>query len=403
MNWYDSIAPRQIKKAALTFILLMGVVSLFSDMVHEGGRSIYGAYLGLAGASAATIGFVTGIGELIGYSFRLLTGYVADKSRSYWSLCIIGYVINMLSIPLIALNSEDGWKYACALIILERVGKAIRQPSKNTLVSFAANQVGEGKTFAIQEFLDQIGAFTGPILLFVTMLFVKSNHLFTAYRIGFAILIIPAFFTLYFLLKAKRKFPRPEMFETTVDENKKMNFDKTFIIYIVAISLFAFGFIDFPIITMHVAKQSVIPENYLPLLYALAMLIDAFAALLWGWLYDRYGIKILMFSMFLSAFFAVFIFAFHSLSFIVVGVILWGIGMGAQESILKSTVASLVPKKNRSTGFGVFETSFGVWWFLGSWLLGYLYDVSINWMILVSVCIQLLAIPLIYMLPNKKG
>lgn len=403
MNWYDSIAPRQIKKAALTFILLMGVVSLFSDMVHEGGRSIYGAYLGLAGASAATIGFVTGIGELIGYSFRLLTGYVADKSRSYWSLCIIGYVINMLSIPLIALISEDGWKYACALIILERVGKAIRQPSKNTLVSFAANQVGEGKTFAIQEFLDQIGAFTGPILLFVTMLFVKSNHLFTAYRIGFAILIIPAFFTLYFLLKAKRKFPRPEMFETTVDENKKMNFDKTFIIYIVAISLFAFGFIDFPIITMHVAKQSVIPENYLPLLYALAMLIDAFAALLWGWLYDRYGIKILMFSMFLSAFFAVFIFAFHSLSFIVVGVILWGIGMGAQESILKSTVASLVPKKNRSTGFGVFETSFGVWWFLGSWLLGYLYDVSINWMILVSVCIQLLAISLIYMLPNKKG
>lgn len=206
MNWYDSIAPRQIKKAALTFILLMGVVSLFSDMVHEGGRSIYGAYLGLAGASAATIGFVTGIGELIGYSFRLLTGYVADKSRSYWSLCIIGYVINMLSIPLIALISEDGWKYACALIILERVGKAIRQPSKNTLVSFAANQVGEGKTFAIQEFLDQIGAFTGPILLFVTMLFVKSNHLFTAYRIGFAILIIPAFFTLYFLLRLNVNF-----------------------------------------------------------------------------------------------------------------------------------------------------------------------------------------------------
>lgn len=105
----------------------------------------------MAGASAATVGFVTGIGELIGYSFRLLTGYVADNR--YWSLCIIGYVINMLSINLlIALISEDGWKYACALIILERVGKAIRQPSKNTLVSFAANQVGEGKTFAIQNF-----------------------------------------------------------------------------------------------------------------------------------------------------------------------------------------------------------------------------------------------------------
>ena len=384
------------KGLALSFVIMMGIVSLFSDMTHEGARSIYGAYLSLAGASAATIGFVMGLGELTGYSLRLVTGYFADKKRNYWIMSIVGYAINMGAVPLIALFSENGWKWACMLMVFERLGKAIRQPSKNTLVSFASSQLGQGKAFALQEFMDQIGAFCGPLILFVILLLRKnSGDLFSTYRICFAVLMVPAFFTLFFLLKAKRKFPRPEDFEVCIKETKKGVKNKYFLLYIAAISLFAFGFIDFPIITMHVAKLSIIPTSFLPLLYAGAMLIDAVAALVFGWMYDKYGMKVLIFSNLLSAFFALFIFTYHSLALIIVGVILWGIGMGAQETILKSAVASLVSKESRSTGFGIFETSFGICWFIGSWILGILYDESISLMVLVSVVSQLLSIPLL--------
>lgn len=398
---------RNKKKAqalALSFVIMMGVVSLFSDMTHEGARSIYGAYLELAGASAATIGFVMGIGELIGYSLRSVTGYFADKKQNYWMMSIIGYTINMAAIPLIALISENGWKWACLLILLERLGKAIRQPSKNTLVSFASLQIGQGKAFAIQEFMDQIGACIGPLFLFLILLFRNdSSHLFSSYRICFLILAIPAFFTLFFLLKAKRKFPHPENFELNNDNSKNTGINSNFILYVVAISLFAFGFIDFPIITMHISKQSIIPVSFLPLLYATAMLVDAIAALVFGWMYDKYGLKILIVSNLSSAFFALFVFLSHSIGFILIGVVLWGIGMGAQESILKSAVTSIVPKESRSTGFGVFETSFGICWFLGSWVLGMLYDTSIISMVCLSISSQLLSIPLLIVLTRHKN
>lgn len=173
---------------AMTFILLMGIVSLFSDMTHEGARSILGEYLNLTGASAATIGFVSGVGELCGYSLRLLSGFLADKSRRYWTLVIFGYTLQVLAIPALALVPENGWILACGLVILERIGKAVKKPAKNTLVSFAASEVGTGKGFAYQEFLDQLGAFLGPVILFVVTLIKGTGELFSAYRLCFAAL-----------------------------------------------------------------------------------------------------------------------------------------------------------------------------------------------------------------------
>lgn len=390
MKKRTAIAP------AMAFVLLMGIVSLFSDFTHEGARSIYGAYLSLAGASAAVIGFVSGFGEFIGYSCLLLTGIIADKSKKYWSMTLIGYIINLAVIPALALVPENGWKYACGLIVLERVGKAIRKPAKSALVSFAAKEVGAGKSFAIQEFLDQIGAFLGPVLLFVVLSLKRGGTQFSAYSLCFAVLGIPAFLTLIVLFVAKHMYPNPEVFEKEREPGNAFKVGKAFVIYISAISLFAFGFMDFPLITMHISKMAVMADDVLPLLYAGAMLVDAFAALVFGWLYDRHGIRVLMVSTLMSAFFSVFVFSFNAMWAAAIGIFMWGVGMGAQESILKSVVATIMPKDSRAKGFGIFETAFGVFWFLGSWLLGFLYDSSPIWMIVVSVASQLLAIPLFY-------
>ena len=390
----------------MLFIILFGIVSLFSDMTHEGASSIRGAYLSLLGASAATIGFISGLGELIGYSMRYVFGKLTDKSKQYWPMTIAGYVLDIIAVPALALVGEHGWIAACVLLVIQRMGKAIKKPAKDTIMSFAASQEGVGKSIGIQEVLDQIGAFIGPVLLYLVMLFKTEGTTFEIYSTCFAVLVIPGAITLILLIVTRCKFPNPEHFEPEPKEYIPFKMKKEFILYIAGISLFAFGFIDYSIIIMHVSRtyshlasglsetSALVSTSSLPLLYAGAMLVDAVAALFFGMMYDKNGVKALVWSTVISAPFAVFVFAFDSVPMLLIGVALWGVGTGAQESILKAAVTSMVPKASRATGYGVFECSFGAFWFLGSWLMGVLYDVSIPAMIAVSVIAQLAAIPL---------
>lgn len=383
---------KKYASGALAFIVLMGIVSLFSDMTHEGARSVLGDFLNLTGASAAAIGFVSGAGELLGYGLRIVSGRIADKKKNYWTLVIVGYVIQVLAIPALALVSEHGWILACFLMIIERVGKAIKKPAKNTLVSFASSEIGQGKGFAYAEFLDQLGAFLGPVVLFFISLIKGTDNMISTYRVCFLILGIPALITIALVLFAKYKYPHPEMFEKEKKEESKFEFKRSFVFYMIAICLFAFGFVDFTLITLHSAKSGMFPESTISLLYALAMAVDAFAALFFGWLFDKIGIRALMISTVVSSIFSPLIFLSSSKWMIILGIMIWGIGMGAQESIMKAAVSRIVPSNMRSTGFGIFETGFGIFWFLGSWCLGALYDVNISCMVAISVVVQLLAI-----------
>ena len=389
---------------AMTFIILFGIVSLFSDMTHEGASSIRGAYLALLGASAGTIGFISGLGELIGYSMRYVFGKITDRTKKYWPMVIFGYILDILAVPALALVGEKGWIAAAILLVTQRMGKAIKKPAKDTIMSFAASQEGVGKSFGIQEMLDQIGAFLGPVFLYLLMLFKTDGTTFEIYRTAFAFLAIPGFITILLLFITKREFPNPEAFEPEAKKEEAFVMKKSFIYYIVGISFFAFGFMDYALVIMHISKNftslggsygtfRLISEETLPLLYAGAMLVDAVAALIFGHIYDKKGVKALVVSTIISAPFSLFIFGFKSEAAILFGLVLWGIGMGAQESILKAAVTSMVPKKNRATGYGIFECSFGIFWFLGSWMLGVIYSKSLPLMIGLSIFAQVLAIP----------
>ena len=398
--------------SAMIFIILFGIVSLFSDMTHEGASSIRGAYLSLLGASAGAIGFVSGLGELVGYSMRYVFGRLTDKTKHYWSMTVAGYILDVLAVPALALVGEHGWVAACGLLIVQRMGKAIKKPAKDTIMSFAASREGVGKRFGIQEVLDQIGAFLGPMLLYLVMLLKTEGSTFKIYSTCFAVLAVPGAITIILLLATKHYFPNPEQFEPEEKEFVPFKMKKEFVFYIAGISLFAFGFIDYSLIIMHVSNtyaglgaqlaktSSLVNGGTLPLLYAGAMLVDAAAALIFGLMYDKNGVRALAISTVISAPFAIFVFGMNSVPALLFGIALWGVGMGAQESILKAAVTKMVPKSSRATGYGVFECSFGVFWFLGSWLLGVLYDISIPAMIAVSVAAQLAAIPL-YIAANK--
>jgi MFS family permease len=388
-----------MKRNAFLFLMLLGVISLLSDFTHEGARSIYGSYLGLIGASALVISFTSGLGEFIGQAFRLVTGPIADKTKKYWLMMFIGYALNLLVIPLLMFVEVSFWQVAIILILLERVGKGIRAPAKSALTSFTAPHLGAGKSFAIQEAMDQFGAFLGPLFVF-SVLKLNTGSEFNGYQLAFGLLGIFAIMTLVVLVIAKFKYPHPDTFEKT-STKQSIQGSPSFIYYMVAVGLIAFGFIDYPVLAFHMSQVSLIEVTYIPLLYALAMGVDAIAALVFGYYYDKKGILALIWAIGIGVFMTPVFFLSHHVVGIIIGVILWGIGMGAQESILKAVISSMVSKEKRATAYGIFYTVFGAAWFLGSLLIGLFYEWHVVYVVVFSTLIELLAVILL-MIYRKK-
>jgi len=370
------------------FVILIGVVSLFSDMTHEGARSIMGPFLALLGANATVVGIVAGLGELVGYVLRLPSGYITDRTGRYWTTTIIGYIINMLAVPLLALAGS--WEVAAFLIILERAGKAIRNPARDAMLSHATLKVGRGWGFGLHEAMDQIGAMLGPLIV-AAVLYFKGT-----YRTAFATLLIPAILTIGVLVIARMLYPHPRDLESTAPKIETKGLSRVYWIYLAAMALNAAGYADFPLIAYHFQKASTVSGDWIPVFYAVAMGVDAAAALIFGRFFDRKGIPILVISVLMSVSFAplVFLGGFYPS---LIGMALWGVGMGAQESIMRAAVAEMVPVNKRATAYGIFNTGYGVFWFIGSALMGIFYDFSIPFLITFSVVTQLASVPLLLM------
>lgn len=381
-------APGLERHAALMFVILIGVVSLFADMTYEGARSVTGPFLHALGASGLIVGLVAGFGELIGYALRLASGYVADRTTRYWAMTLVGYAINMLAVPLLALAHR--WEVAAALMIAERVGKAIRTPSRDAMLSHATKEVGHGWGFGLHEAMDQAGAMIGPLLVAAAL---AAGW---GYRAGFGVLLVPALLALGVLIAAWRAYPRPADLEPTGAEwpHDGRAFPPVFWTYLLASGLVAAGYADFALIAYHLDHRQVIAADWIPVLYALGMGIQGAAALAFGRLFDRYGMSILIASVVLSAPFAPLVFL-GRVPAAVAGMVLWGAGMGAQDTILRAVIATMIAPERRASAYGLFNAGFGLAWFLGSALMGYLYDVSPIGLVAFSVLVHVAAIPML--------
>ena len=374
-------------RPALAFIILLGIVDLFGDMTYEGARSITGQYLAILGASGTIVGTVAGFGEFVGYGIRLASGYLSDKTGKYWIITLAGYACNLLAVPLLALAGN--WQIAAALIILERFGKAIRAPSKDAMLSYAAKQTGRGWGFGLHEALDQTGAILGPLIVSCVLYFHGS------YPLSFALLLIPALCALSFLIYASRVFPQPQALELASSNTIEESFTKRYWLYIAAICCVGAGYVDFALIAFHIKTIALISDVWIPIFFAIAMGAAGLSALCFGYLYDRFGFSVLIYATALSSVFALLVFI-NGLYAALTGIILWGIGLGAQESMMRAFVADIVHISKRGTAFGILNMAFGISWFLGSALMGLLYDTSLPALILFSFAIQLMAIPILF-------
>ncbi len=390
---------KETSRLAFRFVLIIGIVNLFADMTYEGGRAITGPFLGSLGASAALVGSIAGFGELAGYSLRSVSGYIADKTRRYWMVIIAGYAVNMLAVPALALAGN--WPTAAALIIAERTGRAIRRPAVEALIAHAGKSIGQGWVFGLNEAMDQAGATVGPLITALVL------YLRGGYHHAFAVLLISAVLCLVMLVAARLLYPRPqEMEERSAEFEKAKAFSRKFWIYVGAGALIAAGFADFSLIAFHFQKASVVPQPLIPVFYSVAMATGALSSLIFGRLFDRLGRPVLLLMLFLSALFAPFAFL-GGFFLALAGMVLWGIGIGLQDSLLKAVLTGILPPEKRSTAFGVFDTGFGVAWFAGSAAMGILYDYSIPALVALSVVLQLAAMPVLsfaeQVKPNQGG
>jgi MFS family permease len=370
------------------FIILLGIVSLFGDVTYEGARSITGPYLATLGASYSVVGLVAGIGEFIGYALRLVSGYLVDRTKAYWLLTFIGYGL-LLSIPLLAFAGY--WQLAALLIILERMGKAIRSPARDTMISYAAKGVGRGWGFAVHEALDQVGAVIGPVVFSLVLLFHGG------YREGFTLLWIPALLTLVVLTIARKKVPSPQKLETPEEasgQDIKGKLPRVFWLYTIFTLFSVAGFANFQLISYHLKVQAIIPDAQIPIMYAIAMGVDALAALVVGKTYDRIGLISLLAVPLLTLPIPFLAFS-HSYNLVLIGMVLWGVVMGSQETIMRAAIADLTPVGRRGFAYGIFHTVYGASWFLGSYVMGLLCELSINYLILFAVVMELISIPLV--------
>jgi predicted MFS family arabinose efflux permease len=363
-------------------------MSFFADAAYEGARGILGPYLALLGASGTTVGIVTGLGELLGYGLRLVSGKVADRTRQFWPITIFGYVIQMLAVPALALAGS--WPAAAALLLLERVGKAIRNPPRDVMLSHAGKELGGyGWAFGMHEALDQFGALCGPLV----MAGVLARH--GDYRSAFAILAVPAILTLMVLGIARFLYPRPQDLESHPPDLHGEGLPRVFWIYLVGAALVGAGFADYPLIAFHFQKSSTVSGSWIPVFYGVAMGVSGLGSLLFGRLFDRHGLSILIPLTFVSALFAplVFLGGFWAA---LAGAAVWGLGMGVHESIVPAAVAPMVPPNRRASAYGLFTGCYGLFWFLGSAAIGVLYDISIPATVVLCIALELAAVPFFY-------
>lgn len=370
--------------SGLRFIILFGVVSLFADMTYEGARSVTGPFLGALGASGLVVGVVAGLGEMLGYVLRLLSGRAADRSRLYWPITLGGYLVQLPAVPVLALAGT--WPVAGVLIVLERIGKAMRNPPRDVMLAQAGRHIGQGWGFGVHEAMDQAGALLGPLGIAAVLALWPND-----FRRAFAWLAVPAATALVLVFVIRAVFPSAGQVEREEQAGGDFHYPAAFWWYVAGAGLFAFGFADYPLIAYHFAKARTVAGLWVPIFYALAMGAGGLGALVFGKLFDRFGLVVLVPVTILTAGFAPLVFL-GGFGLALAGALLWGIGLGIHESVMPAAVATMIPHERRGMAYGMFTAVFGVAWFAGSAVEGGLYDQSILILVIVAMVAHLAAI-----------
>ncbi len=373
--------PQEVRELSVRLILLLGAASLCGSLVSNGARSVTGPYLLLLGGSAAVVGLVAGIGEFLGYALRSAAGVYVDRSPRYWRVAIAGYGL-LAAIPLLAVVGR--WETAAVLVIAERVGKAVRTPARDTILSHATTSVGRGWGFGVHKALDQVGAVIGPLVM------VAALALTGSYAPGFLLLGIPLVGVATVLFFARSAVPEPRRLE--VNGGSRENGDLPGMLpYVTFIFLGMAGFAGFPLISFHLKAASIVPDAAIPLFYAAAMVVSVAVALLVGRIFDRAGVHTLLAVPVISTVTALLAFSLSPATALA-GALVWGAGIGIFETVLRASIAESTEAARRGRVYGVVNAVFGTAWFVGNAVMGFLYEASPGYIVAYVAVVEAAAL-----------
>jgi MFS family permease len=380
-----SVHTRVSAGSAFRFVLTLGIVNLFADMTYEGGGSINGLFLGNLGASAAAISIIAGAGEFLGYTLRSVSGYIADKTGRYWLVTFVGYSVNLLAVP--AMASAPTWQVAGALIFAERIGRALRKPTVEAMLSYSTGKHGKGWVYAVNTAMDETGATFGPLLIALA-LYLKSG-----FRSAYAVLLISSALALISLIIARIQFPVPSRLESGGPRTAATrSFTPCYWLYMAGGACFAAGLMSYELVSFHFASNRIVSEELIPVFLALATATGVAASLILGKLYDKIGIASVIAGVVLSAAFSPFVF-FGAFWAALGGLLLWGVGYATQDTLLKVLIASVLPGGKRNFAFGLFYLGYGGGWLVGSIATGLLYERSRLTLVIFAIAVQLASLP----------
>jgi MFS family permease len=358
------------RRTFLVFILL-GLVSLTADMVYEGARSVGGAYIeSLSGPPIASA--IASTGDLLGYVFRFISAVIASylaSSAAFWGITIVGYAINLLFIPFLGFTNT--WYIATALYLVERTGRGLRTPLRDVILAEVTEDMGKGKGFGIHELLDQLGAIAGPLLVSVMITLY-------GYRIAFLSLLAPAFISMSFVTTAYMLYPRLKSVELSPPKISFRGLGRGFYIYILSMALLSLGYVHWMNVSYFLKYWSTLTDSEIALAYMVAMLTDAAIAIPIGVLYDKVKFKTLYIAP-TSALLATILFIYtptlgKPIAYAMAG--LWGVTMGCFETIMRASIADVLPQEKRALGYGVYGLIYGITWTVGSFIYSYILLVS---------------------------
>jgi MFS family permease len=381
-----------VASPAFLFVMTTGIVNLFGDITYEGGASINGPFMASLGASAAIVSITAGLGEFLGYALRLPAGYAADRTGRYWLITFVGYVINLFAVPAMALAGS--WQVAAALVLAERIGRALRKPTVEAMLSYTTGELGKGWVYALNTALDEVGATLGPLIIALVLL-LKGD-----FRTGYAFLAISAVAALVALVVARVNFPLPSRLEHGRTAPAR-DFGKAYWLYMLAGALFAAGLMSFELISYHLSKENIASEQWIPVMLAISTAFGVVATLAFGKFYDRIGLPIVIAAVCMSAAFSPFVFL-GGFWLVLFGMLLWGVGYATQDTLLKAIVAEVLPEGKRNFAFGLYYAGYGVGWLVGSIVAGLLYENSRAALIAFSVVVQLVSVPIFVLAARQQ-
>lgn len=381
-----------VTSPAFLFVMTTGMVNLFGDITYEGGASINGPFMATLGASAAIVSVTAGLGEFLGYALRLPAGYAADRTGRYWLITFVGYIINLFAVPAMALAGS--WQVAAALVLAERIGRALRKPTVEAMLSYTTGELGKGWVYALNTALDETGATLGPLIVALVLL-LKGD-----FQTGYAFLTISAVAALVALVVARVNFPLPSRLEQGHTAPAK-DFGKAYWLYMLAGALFAAGLMSFELISYHLSKTKIASDQWIPVMLAISTAFGVLANLAFGKAYDRVGLPVVVAAVCTSAAFSPFVFL-GGFWLVLLGMLLWGVGYATQDTLLKAIVAEVLPEGKRNFAFGLYYAGYGVGWLVGSIVAGLLYEIALIALIAFSIVIQLASVPVFLMAGRQE-